>query len=282
MNDPLKKYVQDHREEFDTLEVPEDMFDKIMSGLNEPAQPVAGRSHLLFSLKTWAIAASVAMIAGTGTFIFLKEHEIKKPVIVTREKVKTRDENRSEIQIPENRQKTYGIITPEQDKTGENPVNKSSVRSGETAEIKNQEQQNYAINRTEEERTKAIELMNNTQSASSRLQGITLAKNISASDEMLIDLLYEKAVSDENTNVRLAAVETLAEQQENPGIAEKIRQAFIQQDDPVVQKELIMIVAGQKTSELSNEVNEKLRLLTRNPETAAYVKDEAYAVLMKY
>ena len=281
MNDPLKQYIQDRREEFDTLEVPEEAFDKIMSRLNEPV-PSAGKIHPLFSLKTWTIAASVTIIFSIGGFLFLKEKEIKNPIIVIQKKVKNGEANPAVIQTPENRQETYGTIPTEQNNTGEKLVSTGSVHSEKMIGIRNPEQQNYAGNKTDAERAMAIELMNNTASASSRLQGIALAKNISASDERLIHLLYEKAVSDENTNVRLAAVETLAEQNENPAIAEKIQQVFIQQDDPMVQKELIMFFASQKISELSSEVNEKLRVLTQDPETAAYVKDEAYAVLMQY
>lgn len=281
MNDPLKQYIQDRREEFDTLEIPEETFDKIMSRLNEPV-PSAGKNHPLFSLKTWTIAASVTVIFSIGGFLFLKEKEIKNPIIVTKKKAKTVEENRVVIQIPENREETYGTITTEQNNTDGKLDGTGSVGSGKIVEISNPEQQNYVGNKLDAERAMVIELMNNQESASSRLQGIALAKNISAFDERLIHLLYEKAVSDENTNVRLAAVETLAEQNENPAIAEKIQQVFIQQDDPMVQKELIMMFASQKITELSSEVNEKLRVLAQDPETAAYVKDEAYAVLMQY
>lgn len=281
MNDPLKQYIQDRREEFDTLEIPEETFDKIMSRLNEPV-PSAGKNHPLFSLKTWTIAASVTVIFSIGGFLFLKEKEIKNPIIVTKKKAKTVEENRVVIQIPENREETYGTITTEQNNTDGKLDGTGSVGSGKIVGIRNPEQQNYVGNKLDAERAMVIELMNNQESASSRLQGIALAKNISAFDERLIHLLYEKAVSDENTNVRLAAVETLAEQNENPAIAEKIQQVFIQQDDPMVQKELIMMFASQKITELSSEVNEKLRVLAQDPETAAYVKDEAYAVLMQY
>ncbi|KPE49369.1 HEAT repeat domain-containing protein [Chryseobacterium indologenes] len=281
MNDPLKQYIQDRREEFDTLEIPEETFDKIMSRLNEPV-PSAGKNHPLFSLKTWTIAASVTVIFSIGGFLFLKEKEIKNPIIVTKKKAKTVEENPVVIQIPENREETYGTITAEQNNTDGKLDGTGSVGSGKIVEISNPEQQNYVGNKLDVERAMVIELMNNQESASSRLQGIALAKNISAFDERLIHLLYEKAVSDENTNVRLAAVETLAEQNENPAIAEKIQQVFIQQDDPMVQKELIMMFASQKITELNSEVNEKLRVLAQDPETAAYVKDEAYAVLMQY
>ena len=77
-------------------------------------------------------------------------------------------------------------------------------------------------------------------------------------------------------------METLSVHLQNPEVGKNMRQIFLQQDDAMVQKELISILANQNSSELNTEVNAKLRELTSNPTTAAFVKDEAYAVLMKY
>ncbi|SUX44994.1 HEAT repeat domain-containing protein [Chryseobacterium indoltheticum] len=119
-------------------------------------------------------------------------------------------------------------------------------------------------------------------SASSRLEGISLINNFSPSDEKMIAILSEKALSDENTNVRLAAVEALSTHIENTTVRDHIREIFLNQDDPFVQKELITILAEKNPSKLNSEVSAKLRELTLNPTTAVFVKDEAYAVLMKY
>ena len=124
--------------------------------------------------------------------------------------------------------------------------------------------------------------MNKHFSASSRLQGIALVKRFSDYDSKIIELLSEKAISDENTNVRLAAVSALEIQHQNPAVTERIQQIFVQQNDPMVQKELISFLSEKQPSELSTEVNTKLLALAQDPTTEAFVKDEAYAVLMRY
>ena len=281
MKDPLKKYIQDHRDEFDTLEVPDEMFDKIMSKLDIPTPSVA-KTYSIFSWKNWAIASSIVIILSLGVFNLSQEKEINKNSFATKQTPKKENETLDNISILNKEIETL----EKQDNIEQNSkqflANNSSNHSKES--IKNQD---FVTNYDTEDKdyfdkTNAIELMNNQFSASSRLQGIALVKNFSDYDSSLINLLSEKAISDENTNVRLAAVSALETQQNNPVIEDKIQQIFIQQNDPVVQKELISFLAEKQSSELSSEVNKKLLALAQNPTTVVFVKDEAYSALMKF
>jgi hypothetical protein len=280
MKDPLKKYIQDHREEFDTLEAPSEMFDKIMSTMENSA-PSVGETRSLFSWKNFAIAASIILILSLGIFNLWQEKEIDKTDFATKQTPKKENEDLNNISVHQKESETSKIETKIQKNTTNVLVNSSSDYSKKT--IINQ---NYIPNYNMEDNnrpdiTNAIELIDNQFSASSRLQGIALVNNLPDYDTKIIDLLSEKAISDENTNVRLAAVSALEKQRLNPIITEKIQQIFVQQNDPMVQKELISFFAEQQSSELSAEVNTKLLALTQDPSTVAFVKDEAYAVLMK-
>jgi len=282
MKDSLKKYIQDHREEFDTLEVPEETFDKIMSRLNESGNSVE-KTIPLFSLKKLTAAASVAIIFSIGSYTLLNQKESEKPVFVIQEKTQKEDEDFVDILNQKNELEVAIIETTKQESTSKVFAKNNSNHSKRIAETKSLVQNNNSENKDDDfENAKAIELMANQYSASSRLEGISLIKNFSPSDEKLISILSEKALSDENTNVRLAAVEALSEHIENPAISKNIRQVFLRQDDPVVQKELIAILAEKRSSKLNREVSAKLTELTLDPTTAVFVKDEAYAVLMKY
>ncbi|WP_315057862.1 HEAT repeat domain-containing protein [Chryseobacterium indoltheticum] len=278
MKDSLKKYIEDHREEFDTLEVPEETFDKIMSKLNEPA--ISEKTIPLFTWKKWIAAASIVIIFSVGSFALWNQKENKKSSIAIQEKTKTEDENLVEIIKPKNELETAKIMTTKQKNSPKVFEKNNSNHSKSIAETKNLVQNNNSANEYGVENAKALELMADEYSASSRLEGISLI-NFSPSDEKMIAILSEKALSDENTNVRLAAVEALSAHMENTTVRDHIRQIFLNQDDPFVQKELIAILA-QKNPFLNSEVSAKLRELTLNPTTAAFVKDEAYAVLMKY
>lgn len=280
MKDSLKKYIQDHREEFDTIEVPEDTFDKIMLRLNETA--VSEEKIIpLFSWKKWSAAASVAVIFSIGLYAFWNQKEAERTRIVAHEKFK---ENGSTVDVlnQKNDLETVKIETVIQQNTGKAFTKNNSSPSKNMTEIKSLAQNDDLESESNFDELKALELINNQHSASSRLRGIDLLKSFSASDEKIINILSEKALSDENTNVRLAAVEALSVHIENTEVSKNIRQIFLNQDDPIVQKELIAILTEKNPSQLNREVNAKLKELTLDPTTAVFVKDEAYAVLMRY
>lgn len=277
MKDSLKKYINDHRDEFDNLEVPDELFDNIMSKLDS-STPSVEKKRSIFLLKTWAIAASVAVILSLGIFNLWQEKEIDKTAIATKQTQKKEDEVLTDTSIVQEESETSIIENKIQKNTAKVLANNSSDSPKQS--IVNQNSiLNYNI---ENDKVNAIELMNNEFSASSRLQGIALVKNFSDYDAKIIDLLSEKAISDENTNVRLSAVSALEIQRQNPAVMDRIQQIFIQQNDPMVQKELISFLAEKPTSELSPEVNTKLLALAKDPTTVDFVKDEAYAVIMKY
>ena len=281
MKDPLKKYINDHRDEFDNLEVPDEMFDKIMSKLDNTT-PSVGKTRSLFPLKNWAIAASVAIILSLGIFNLWEEKEIDKTVVTTKQSPKKEDENLVENSIPKNGLETSIIENKIRKNTAKVFAHKSSDSPKQLIDNQNFVP-NYNIeNENHSDKASAIELMNNVFSASSRLQGIALIKDFSDYDSKIIDLLSEKAISDENTNVRLSAVSALEMQRQNSVVTDRIQQIFVQQNDPMVQKELISFLAEKPSSELSPEVNAKLMALAKDPTTVDFVKDEAYAVLMKY
>lgn len=281
MKDPLKKYIKDHREEFDNLEVPDEMFDKIMSKLESPT-PCVGKTRSLFSLKNWAIAASVTIILSLGIFNLWPEKENDKMLVSTQQTPKKVNEIIDNIPVT---QKDSEIEQKQIDSkhTTEKIIanhysdhQNKSIKDQDFVPNVNIEDKNYF------DKTTVIELIDNQFSASSRLQGIALVRDFSYYDTEIINLLSQKAISDENTNVRLAAVSALETQKQNPLVNGKIQQIFVRQNDPMVQKELITFLAEKKSSELSAEVNKKLVALTQDPTTVAFVKDEAYAVLMKY
>ncbi|WP_210150971.1 HEAT repeat domain-containing protein [Chryseobacterium scophthalmum] len=280
MKDPLKKYIQDHREEFDTFEVPEDTFDKIMLRLNEA---VVSEEKIvpLFSWKKWGAAASVAIIFSVGLYAFWNQNEGERTRITVHEKLKE-DESKVDVLNQKNDLETVKIETVIQQNTGKAFTKNNGNHSQKIVETKSLAQNDDIESESNFDELKALELINNQHSASSRLRGIDLLKSFSASDEKIINILSEKALSDENTNVRLAAVEALSIHIENTEVSKNIRQIFLNQDDPIVQKELIAILTEKNPSQLNREVNAKLKELTLDPTTAVFVKDEAYAVLMRY
>lgn len=277
MKDPFKKYTEKHREAFDNLEVPEDALGKILLQLEEKKTKET-KIRPLFSYKIWAVAASVVLFVSLGTFLFWPEKETSQPTVAVQKSPKTEAAVTEKI-APKENNKTIQTDEKNDEELAKNSATQTSDNTQKTV-VKT----NFIAQKTEtkSEKENAIELMNNELSASSRLQGIALAKKFPYTDPQMIRLLSEKAVTDENTNVRLAAVDVLAEHSENPLINTKLQDIFLHQNDPMVQKELITIFAGFPPAELNEKVNEKLLSLAKNPTTEAFVKDEAYAVLLEY
>lgn len=276
MKDTLKKYIQDHREDFDMIEVPEDMLSRIMSDVNK--KNIQKRRTLsVLSGKKWIAAASAAVLFCLGSYLFLNQKEPKKDLVLSGEINKKKVQNINNA--PENFEVSIkpDPLTPAN--TEKIAISKNSIQ---TTSNKNKSQMlSDPITGNDFDKATAIALMDDPYSASSRLEGISLVKNFAASDEELIDILSEKAMSDENTNVRLAAVEVLSANIENPHITKNIESIFLNQNDAIIQKLLIAIIAQKSPSGFTLKMGSKLKQLASDPTTAAFVKDEAYAVLLK-
>ncbi len=283
MKDPLKKYIDDHRKDFDNLEVPEDAFGKIMAQLNENKTSET-KTRTLFSHRIWAVAASVVLLLSLGIYRFWPEKHTSKPMVAIEESPKTSSSNSVETNSI-NRDSEY-IASPKTKLKSELKIAEHSVPNhsdkNRISHINSvQSEQKTESNDSDKEVLHALELMNNQQSASSRLRGIELAKNISDSDQSITKLLTNIAVHDENTNVRLAAVDALSQELNHSEMMAKMQQIFLQQNDPMVQRELMAIFAQTENSQLNPETNAKLQSIAKDPTSERFVKDEAYAILMK-
>lgn len=109
------------------------------------------------------------------------------------------------------------------------------------------------------------------QSASSRLNAVNVSYQISEMDDEIVSVLINTLNTDENANVRLAALEALSQFVDE----EKVRNALIEslstQDKPVVQIALINLMVMLKESRAIKPLKEMLN----NEESIDVVKDEA-------
>lgn len=269
MNDPLKKFVKQHREEFDHLEPPAEISDRIRHNL-KPVKP-AGRRGKMPKIGQWGIAASIFIALGIGLYIFLPKEEPIHQEITIKDNIsvhpaETIVQSSKETDI-DNLAETESYESPS--------VPKKAVK--ETIQIAEAEHDIYM-----EEKDAILLLLADEQSASTRIEGMLKANNLSRIDEGLMDILANSAAEDANSNVRLAAIEVMVSHIHEPSVAEKIVQAFVTQDDPVVQAELIHIISRMDSARINDEVKHKLYALTEDPSTMGFVKDGAYAVLMNY
>ncbi len=117
------------------------------------------------------------------------------------------------------------------------------------------------------------------ESASKRLSGILHQVHTpqTVPDQALLQALVRVLNQDDNTNVRLAALQALLPYRNEPQVYGALLQSLVTQDDALVQITLIdVMVATQQP-----QVREKLQQIVRNETASDMVKEEAQVGLFK-
>ncbi|HTF18840.1 MAG TPA: HEAT repeat domain-containing protein [Chryseolinea sp.] len=147
----------------------------------------------------------------------------------------------------------------------------------------NQQRQHAAeLSRVREEvlvtKKAMMALLNDQNSASQRLVGATVAFNdIAHADADIIKALVRTMNEDENSNVRLAAIEALVKFNDEPHVRQALISALGTQKDPVVQITLIRLLVDMRAQGLKKQLEQ----ITTDDELLPAVKDEAHAGLLK-
>lgn len=147
-------------------------------------------------------------------------------------------------------------------------INKNQVQQNELAEIRKELEMNKQL---------MLSMMENTQSASKRMQGVNVALTITSADDEVVTALVKTMNGDNNTNVRLAAVEALSKFQGEQNVRKALIESLGKQTDPVVQIALIQLLVKMKETGVVKELNK----IIEDANTIKPVKDEAYTGLMK-
>jgi hypothetical protein len=122
-----------------------------------------------------------------------------------------------------------------------------------------------------------ISMIENTQSASQRIQGVNVAMKIEKADDEIVKALVNAMNEDPNSNVRLAALEALSKFSDDPAVRKILIQSLATQKDPIVQIALIQLMVELKEKGIMND----LQRIVDDTETMKAVKDEAYSGILK-
>jgi hypothetical protein len=120
-------------------------------------------------------------------------------------------------------------------------------------------------------------LIENRQSASSRMEGVNVALTIQSADDDVVKALVKTMNEDANTNVRLAALDALSKFQQEPAVRSSLVQALGTQKDPVVQIALIQLLVRMKEKGVVNDLNN----IINDSTSIQAVKDEAHTGILK-
>ncbi len=127
-------------------------------------------------------------------------------------------------------------------------------------------------------KTLMMAMLGDQKSASQRFQAATVVYNdIEKIDDEIVNALVRTMNNDENTNVRIAALEALGKFRNQPHVRKALITALNTQKDPLVQIALIRLMVEMKEQGIKGE----LERITTDEETLPAVKDEAHAGLLK-
>ncbi|MBG6236239.1 hypothetical protein IWX76_002820 [Pedobacter sp. CAN_A7] len=257
MNDPIKDFVEGHREEFDHLEAPVFKLDQLKPKFQQIPE-VRKRSFSILNGNKWLVAASILITLTCAWFFFYPKHE-KKP----------------EVQLAGQNPKSIPKTLVEADS--------ARIEVAPLAEDRMEQQVKQREPKTKQKAKENIipvpsryAKLKDSTSASMRLLAILEIEEAGKIDKSVIDMLALTLNHDGNTNVRLAALSLMQKYSDNEHVSALLVSSLYEQGDPIVQLGLVTTLGKMKNI----EINDKLESLVNSPETFAAVRDEAYRILL--
>ncbi len=143
----------------------------------------------------------------------------------------------------------------------------------------NQNEEQLMALQKEIEATKKVVMMalDDKNSASQRMMGVNASYDLKNADEDIVEALIETMNTDDNVNVRLAAINALANFKSESSIRQALINSLKKQEDPIVQITLINLMVEMKEKGAIEELKEIIDDST-NIES---VKDEAHMAVFK-
>lgn len=272
MRDNLKDFVNANRESFDRREPSADLWNKIRPQVVPPVQ-----ERKIKPLWKWASMAAAILLVGTATFIAFDQHngaEVEKRIAAVRPYTVRENESDKKADIAtvvsadtDNSPK----LTPSMAIAGRQTKRKQSA----TANV-----MNTGFNKMQE-KIDYVEMLRDSSSASARLSAVLALKDEGRLDRNSIGALERTAVSDQSSNVRIAAIETILSSGLSPEERQqKVQDFFVVQNDPTLQMELMQMMVQQDDAKMKATTKDKLNEIVEDPFTLKFVKEQAYAVLL--
>ena len=275
MKDSLKKHIENKREDFEN-KMPSDMlWAKIKTQIPLENSEVVVKTEIgkNKTVSYWSIAASVLVVFGISFFFFNQSKvEVPKTLVKTsQKKVVVEQINKTEDKI-----EIADKINSIPDYSTESQLTKLKAKdkidsSSEKIISKPTESTNNAL----------FEQLQDEFSTSNRIDALAKLAQVDELNQNELELIKRVTLNDPNTIVRLNSIEVLANKLPEKSINQVMKEIFMSQDDPMIQMELINVLTKVNNHSLDAELIQKLQEIILDPQTKPFVKDEAYAVLLK-
>ncbi|MFT4203006.1 MAG: hypothetical protein QM610_03750 [Chitinophagaceae bacterium] len=271
--DILKSFVEDNMEAFDEHVPNADVFSKIQSQLGMKSLQKPKTKVVAF--RYWWAAAAVLLLV-MGAIVFLLQEKVVDNTLV----VKNPTHHTSHIAITNKKDSFVVAKTDERNVAKkEQPVRKKIRHKILKTTIQNANTDSgpeLLASNTVVSQDWRKELQNTNSSAARLAAVLASGKQNGLSVDDMQTLAYTMN-NDESSNVRLAALDVLSKQRDQPEVKQMILQSVVQQDDPIVQMELLSMLSPDDAA----TVKKQLLDITENPTNIEAVRDQAYAALLR-
>lgn len=273
MRDNLKDFVNANRDAFDRKEPSADLWNKI-----RPQVVPQVEEKKIKPLWRWASIAAATLLVGTAAFVIFNQEK--------------KDDRMDKVAVlkssPVQQKEPEEIMRPSQREIVAEAEQKESIRSIQTMTSKqkthlvaNRTAQKIAVEREEEHEKDYMQMLQDSVRASTRLAAVLALQKQGNLKKDETRALEKIAVSDESSNVRMAAIETLLDGMTPEVRQQKVQDFFVAQNDPTLQVELMQMIAQRDEPEMKNSTKDKLNAIVEDPFTLKFVKEQAYAVLLQ-
>jgi hypothetical protein len=292
MKDKIEKFVEENRPSFNDLSPNSELFSRIQSRINDQEKGIK-----VVSIWKWmSLAAAACFVGVVFSMFYLKTENVTNEDIIVDSGteagiIDTSTEN-DLINLDTNDQSQepqVQLVDGEGLKVNKVDNSKSSISArGAKAVSSNQlrtpvshESKDKAIAKLgENNKLKKQSFFNaiyNMESASTRLNAATVGSSGDQMDKDIIDALFNSMNNDPNTNVRMAALESLAYFGYEKNVKKKLIEGLKLQNDPVVKVALIQYLTAIRATSIRPD----LQKMAGDEATPKYLRDQAYNSLMR-
>lgn len=262
--DILKKFVDENRDQFDDQLPDADILGKLQSRLGLQPPVAAPKQAKRIRLGYWWAAAAVIVIVTSIGMLLQQGQRDNRPIAGTKGNKTVTPTIPSDSM---DRSSTAVAIAPAE---APEAVTAPHINRGITSPPVNSSRAASITQPAPDHWQKDLK----DESSSVRLSAVLASGKNKALSDNDMKSLYFIMNNDENSNVRLAALEVLKKREKAGNL---ILASVDQQDDPVVQMELLASLSPAQVV----KVEQQLLEITQNPLTIDAVRNEAYAVLLR-
>lgn len=268
MQNELEKFIGNNRDDFDKQSPDPEVLNRILRQMQGKGKEKPKGILIPFRVLQWAAACVLLVGCGILYWTLHKQPEVV-PVVKIKEKpqpVKSTDEV-----VSSNRAEDVSKNKPARHKNID-AIDEELTKRKQLLAVKLKER-----NINAKKKLAMFAGLNNMESPASRITAATEVYRLKNVDRDVVDVLAQTLNSDPNSNVRLAALDGLAQFYHDGYVRKKLIASLKKQQDPIVEVALINLLTRMRESAILTE----LEKMVKDDNTAKEVKDCAYSSIFR-